>query len=90
MLSAFQRIGLPVESFGTHSCRAGGAILAANLGIPDRHWMEHGGCRSERAANGYIKSSRQGKLGVTQEMFNRSGEIELAPIRVLPSAQADL
>lgn len=90
MLAAFQRIGLPAASFGTHSCRAGGATLAANLGIPDRLWMEHGGWRSERAARGYVKTSRQGKLIVTQEMFSRFGEIELAPFRELPSAQADL
>ena len=43
MLKLFERIGLPSAMFGTHSCRAGGATLAANLGIPGRLWMEHGG-----------------------------------------------
>ena len=69
MLSKFAAIGLPKEKFGTHSCRAGGATMAANAGIPDRIWQEHGGWKSQRAANGYIKTNLQVKLSVTQTMF---------------------
>ncbi|CAL8472192.1 g11734 [Coccomyxa elongata] len=34
LLAAIADIGLPVEAFGTHSLRAGGATLAANQGPP--------------------------------------------------------
>ena len=71
MLTAIADIGLPVEAFGTHSLRAGGATLAANRGVPDRVWMEHGGWKSSRAAAGYVKSSREVKLSVTHSMFGR-------------------
>lgn len=69
MLEKFESIGLPRDRFGTHSCRAGGATAAANAGVPDRVWMEHGGWRSHRAAAGYIKTSLQVKLSVNHTMF---------------------
>ena len=50
VLEVFQEVGLPVQKFGLHSLRAGGATLAANSGVPDRLWMEHGGWRSFRSA----------------------------------------
>ena len=46
VLEVFQEVGLPVQKFGLHSLRAGGVTLAANSGVPDRLWMEHGGWRS--------------------------------------------
>ena len=67
-LEKFAAIGLDTTKFGTHSCRAGGATLAANLGVPDRMWREHGGWRSVRASTGYVKSSHASKLAVTQAM----------------------
>ena len=57
VLEAFQEVGLPVQKFGLHSLRAGGAALAANSGVSDRLWMEHGGWRSFRSAVGYVKTS---------------------------------
>ncbi|CAL5224725.1 g7457 [Coccomyxa viridis] len=61
MLEVFLEVGLPKEKFGTHSMRSGGATLAANSGVPDRLWMEHGGWKSFRSAVGYVKTSKKGK-----------------------------
>ena len=69
MRQSFASIGLDTKQFGTHSCRAGGATLAANRGVPDRAWMEHGGWKSVKAASGYIKTSLDIKLSVTHSMF---------------------
>ncbi|BDA43598.1 probable Gag-Pol polyprotein at N-terminal half [Coccomyxa sp. Obi] len=69
ILEAFQAVGLPAKQFGLHSLRAGGATQAANQGIPDRLWMEHGGWKSQRSAFGYVKTSSEVKAGVTQAMF---------------------
>lgn len=68
MLDKFEAIGLDRQRFGTHSCRAGGATLAANLGVPDRLWREHGGWSSVRASLGYIKTAHDAKLRVTRTM----------------------
>ena len=54
VLEVFQEVGLPMQKCGLHSLRAGGATLAANSGVPDRLWMEHGGWRSFRSAVGYV------------------------------------
>ena len=69
ILEAFEAVGLPAKEFGLHSLRAGGATQAANQGIPDRLWMEHGGWKSQRSAFGYVKTSSEVKAGVTQAMF---------------------
>ncbi len=68
----FQEVGLPVEKFGMHSMRSGGATLAANSGVPDRLWMEHGGWKSFRSAVGYVKTSSEVKASVTKAMFDRT------------------
>lgn len=67
-LAKFAAIGLDPAKFGTHSCRAGGATLAANNGVPDKLWMEHGGWRSARAAQGYVKTAHSLKAQVTRTM----------------------
>ena len=73
LLRQLEEIGLPRSSFGTHSLRAGGATMAANiaveLGIPDRLWHEHGGWRSVQAAQGYVVTSRELKLKTTRSML---------------------
>lgn len=69
-LDKFSAVGLDTAKFGTHSCRAGGATLAANNGVPDKLWMEHGGWRSARAAQGYVKTAHSLKLEVTSAMAN--------------------
>lgn len=74
-LAKFAAIGLDTTKFGTHSCRAGGATLAANNGVPDKLWMEHGGWRSARAAQGYVKTAHNRKAGVTQAMTGGRGTL---------------
>lgn len=81
-LAKFAAVGLDTALFGTHSCRAGGATLAANLGVPDKLWREHGGWRSARAAQGYVKTAHTLKLGVTQAMQQR----QPSPGATAPSA----
>ncbi|XP_068716960.1 uncharacterized protein [Montipora capricornis] len=46
--------GLDPTRFGIHSLRSGGASAAA-MGVPDRLFQRHGGWRSEKAQNNYIK-----------------------------------
>ena len=55
-----------MQRFGLRSLRAGGATLAANSGVSDRLWMEHGGWRSLRSAVGYVKTSSEVKASVTR------------------------
>lgn len=43
--------------FGLHSLRLGGATLAANLGVPDRLFKQHGQWKSENVQDGYIDDS---------------------------------
>ena len=62
-------MGLPVQGFGLHSLRAGGATLAADSGVPDRLWMEHGGWRSFKSAVEYVKTSSEVMASVTKAMF---------------------
>ena len=59
-----------MQKFGLHCLRAGGATLAANSGVSDRLWMEHGGWRSFRSAVGYVKTSSEVKASVTKAMFD--------------------
>jgi hypothetical protein len=69
-LTKFAAIGLDTTKFGTHSCRAGGATLAANNGVPDKLWMEHGGWRSARAAHGYVATAHSLKEEVMRAMLH--------------------
>ena len=63
-------LGIPPDAFGTHSLRSGGATLAANCGVQDRLWREHGGWRSERCALGYVQTAASAKLAVTAAMLS--------------------
>lgn len=67
--AALEAIGLDATKYGTQSMRSGGATLAAELGVPDRIWREHGGWKSEKAANGYIQTSVSTKLSLTAAML---------------------
>ena len=69
VLKAIEGLGLDKAKYGLHSLRSGGATLAANSGVQDSLWMEHGGWKSERAARGYIKTSVASKLSVNHSMF---------------------
>ena len=67
--STLSLLGVPPAAFGTHSLRSGGATLAANCGIQDRLWREHGGWRSEKCALGYVQTAASAKLAVTAAML---------------------
>jgi len=47
-------LGFHVVEFGHHSLRAGGAMAAANAGVPDQVFKKHGRWKSESAKDGYI------------------------------------
>ena len=42
VLDALNKIGLNSKKFGLHSLRAGGATVAANLGVNDCLFQKHG------------------------------------------------
>ena len=60
--------GLDPTKFGIHSLCSGGASAAAALGVPDRLFQRHGGRRSERARNNYVKESLDSLLLVTKSI----------------------
>ena len=55
------------DNFGLHSLRAGGAIAAANNGVPDRLFKRHGCWKSDSAKDGYIEDSVKQRLTVSQQ-----------------------
>ena len=55
-----------MSKYGLHSMRAGGATLAAALGIPDRLIMNQGGWRSEKLKNNYICDTKDALLHVSR------------------------
>lgn len=52
--------------FGMHSARIGGATQAAALDVPERVWKQHGGWRSEKAKDMYVKDTRENRLKVSR------------------------
>ncbi|XP_020623296.1 uncharacterized protein LOC110060834 [Orbicella faveolata] len=60
--------GLDPTKFGIHSLHSGGASAAAALSVPDRLFQRHGGWRSEKAQNNYIKESLDSLLLVTKSI----------------------
>ena len=51
------QLGYNPDEFGVHSLQAGGAMKAANAGVPDRLFKHHGRWKSEAAKDGYIEDS---------------------------------
>ena len=51
-----------------HSLRAGGAMAAANAGVPDRLFKRHGRWKSESAKDGYVKDSVERRLEVSKQL----------------------
>ena len=49
--------GLCGKYYSVHSLRSGGASAAAAMGVPDRLFQRHGGCRSETVKNNYLKET---------------------------------
>ena len=60
--------GLNPSKFGLHSLRSGGASAAAALGVPDRIFQRHGGWRSEKAQNNYMKETLDSLVLVTKSI----------------------
>ena len=65
VLAAFAALGYPVNVFGLHSLRSGGATLAANAGVNDRLFKRHGRWKSETAKDGYVKDNLDSLLSVS-------------------------
>ena len=61
-------IGLNPSAYGLHSLRSGGTSEAAAWGIPDRLIQRHGGWRSEKSMNMYIKETHNTLLRVSQSL----------------------
>ena len=67
-LNRLAELGFDPKQFGLHSLRSGGAIAAANSGVPDRLFKRHGRWRSESAENGYVKDSVSALMSVSQSL----------------------
>ena len=63
-----ENLGYRHVDFGLHSLQAGGATLAANLGVPDRLFKRHGQWKLENAKDGYIDDFVEHRLLVTKQM----------------------
>ena len=61
-------LGYNPDEFGLHSLRAGGAIAAANSGVPDHLFKRHGWWKSDCAKDGYIEGSAEHRLEVTKNI----------------------
>ena len=61
-------LGHSPEGFGLHSLRAGGASAAAQAGIPDRLFKQHGRWSSDSAKDGYIEDSKENRLSVSKNI----------------------
>ena len=61
-------IGLNPAIYGLHSLRSGGTSEAAAWGIPDRLIQRHGGWRSEKSMNMYIKETQSTLLRVSKSL----------------------
>ena len=62
MLSA---VGLDKCKFGLHSLRSGGALAAANAGVPDCMFKWHGRWRSENAKDSCVQDALDERLTVS-------------------------
>jgi hypothetical protein len=67
--AALQRTGLSAaqaKQYGTHMMRRGGATAAAEAGVPDHLFQQHGRWKSVSAKDGYVESSLRDRLSVTR------------------------
>ena len=64
----WKELGFDVKQFGLHSSQAGGASAAANAGVPDHLFKQHGGWRSEAAKDGYVKDAQEALLSVSKSL----------------------
>lgn len=82
LAAAFASVGLDKNKYSSHSLRSGGATTAANAGIPQEDWQEHGGWRNAATAQGYVHTSVERRAAVTTAMYNSP----LAPPALPPAS----
>ena len=61
-------LGHSPDRFGLHSLRAGGASAAAQAGVLDRLFKQHGRWNSESAKDGYVEDSKENRLSVSKNI----------------------
>ena len=61
-------LGYQSGKFGLHSLRAGGASAAANGGVPDCLFKQHGWWKSNNAKDGYVEDSLERRLEVSKNL----------------------
>jgi integrase len=66
--SCFKSIVPDIQSFSTHSLRAGGATAAANAGIGDRVFQRHGRWKSVAAKDGYVLDDISARAAVSKSL----------------------
>ncbi len=69
LIKTLKSIKIDPKKFGLHSFRKGGATTAANRGVPDRLFKNHGRWKSENAKDGYVHDSVKKKLSVSKSLF---------------------
>ena len=68
LLEKIKAMGWDPSQFGMHSLRVGGTTAAANAGVPDRLFKQHGCRRSETVSDGYVKDSVEKRLEVSKHL----------------------
>ena len=61
-------LGHSSDGFGLHSLKAGGASAAAQAGIPDRLFKQHGRWSTETAKDGFVEDSKENRLSVSKNI----------------------
>ena len=61
-------IGLDGKQF-LHSLRSGGAFAAANAGVPDRCFKQHGRWANESAKDGYVQDKLEDRLSLCFQKY---------------------
>ena len=67
-LGKVSELRLDVSKFGLHSLWAGGATVAANVGVADRLFKCHGRWRSKTAKDGYVEDSCEAHMSVSKSL----------------------
>ena len=62
---SFSGIVEDINQYSTQSGRSGGATIAANAGVGERHFQRHGRWKTEKAKNMYVKDSVESRLMVS-------------------------
>ena len=61
-----QSLGVQPSKFGLHSLRSGGATMAANNGVNDRIFQQHGRWKSVQANDTYVDDDLEQRLEVSR------------------------